>query len=144
MRHTLMQGDLITQVWLPSGASTIPAPPRDDRYPRVTHHRRSGDRSKRMKPERFTPYDLRAEAHTRLLLVFEAITSYYDALVLVRSGLVTRDNYFEMLARSVVRPKYRRIPASSTAAMPSDTHGLRPNDVGMFPASMATAATVSA
>lgn len=58
---------------------------------------------KRMKPERFTPYDLRAEAHTGLLWVFEGITSYYDALALVRAGLVTREHYLEMLARTITR-----------------------------------------
>ncbi|HZD54387.1 MAG TPA: peptidase M61, partial [Woeseiaceae bacterium] len=58
---------------------------------------------KRMKPERFTPYDLSVETHTGLLWVFEGITSYYDGLALVRAGLVTRENYLEMVARTVTR-----------------------------------------
>lgn len=57
----------------------------------------------RMRPERFTPYDLSAETHTGLLWVFEGITSYYDTLTLVRAGLITRENYLEMLARVVTR-----------------------------------------
>jgi predicted metalloprotease with PDZ domain len=58
---------------------------------------------KRMKPERFTPYDLRAEAHTGLLWVFEGITSYYDGLQLVRSGLITRESYLELVSATVTR-----------------------------------------
>jgi predicted metalloprotease with PDZ domain len=58
---------------------------------------------KRMKPQRFTPYDLSAESFTGLLWVFEGITSYYDHLALVRSGLITRESYLELLARTITR-----------------------------------------
>ena len=58
---------------------------------------------KRMKPARFTPFDLRAEAYTGLLWVFEGITSYYDDLALLRCGLITRESYLELLARTITR-----------------------------------------
>lgn len=58
---------------------------------------------KRIKPERFTPYDLRAERHTGLLWVFEGITSYYDSLQLLRSGLITRESYLELLGSTATR-----------------------------------------
>jgi predicted metalloprotease with PDZ domain len=58
---------------------------------------------KRMKPERFTPYDLRAEVHTGLLWVFEGITSYYDSLQLMRSGLITRESYLELVGGTITR-----------------------------------------
>lgn len=58
---------------------------------------------KRMKPARFTPYDLRVEVHTGLLWVFEGITSYYDNLALARSGLIGRESYLELLARTITR-----------------------------------------
>ena len=58
---------------------------------------------KRMKPEAFTPYELSAESHTELLWVFEGITSYYDDLVLVRSGLITEQSYLELLGRTITR-----------------------------------------
>jgi len=58
---------------------------------------------KRMKPERFTPYDLRAEAHTGLLWVFEGITSYYDSLLLMRSGLITKESYLELVGATITR-----------------------------------------
>jgi predicted metalloprotease with PDZ domain len=58
---------------------------------------------KRMKPEAFTPYDLQKESHTGLLWVFEGITSYYDDLLLHRSGLIPVESYLELIARTVTR-----------------------------------------
>jgi predicted metalloprotease with PDZ domain len=57
----------------------------------------------RMRPAQFTPYDLRSESHTGLLWVFEGITSYYDNLALLRSGLITRESYLDLLARTLTR-----------------------------------------
>jgi predicted metalloprotease with PDZ domain len=58
---------------------------------------------KRMKPEKFTPYDLQSESHTGLLWVFEGITSYYDDLALVRSGLISDKSYLELLGKTITR-----------------------------------------
>ena len=58
---------------------------------------------KRMKPARFTPYNLSAESYTGLLWVFEGITSYYDDLVLLRSGLVSQESFLELLGRTITR-----------------------------------------
>lgn len=58
---------------------------------------------KRLKPAAFTPYDLDRENHTSLLWAFEGITSYYDDLALVRSGLVTPAEYLETLGRNVTQ-----------------------------------------
>ncbi|ACR27630.1 M61 family metallopeptidase [Burkholderia glumae] len=56
---------------------------------------------KRIKPAAFVPYDLRQESYTSLLWLFEGFTSYYDDLMLVRSGLMSRDEYFAALGRTV-------------------------------------------
>src|SRR5262249_4853932 len=56
---------------------------------------------KRIKPAAFTPYDLDREAYTSLLWAFEGITSYYDDLALVRSGLIGRKDYLELLGRTI-------------------------------------------
>jgi predicted metalloprotease with PDZ domain len=56
---------------------------------------------KRIKPAAFTPYDLNRENHTTLLWAFEGFTSYYDDLLLVRSGLTSRNTYLEALGRDV-------------------------------------------
>jgi predicted metalloprotease with PDZ domain len=58
---------------------------------------------KRMKPEVFTPFDLQKETHTGLLWVFEGITSYYDDLLLLRSGLISTESYLELVAKTVTR-----------------------------------------
>ena len=58
---------------------------------------------KRMKPAVFVPYDLSREVHTDLLWVFEGVTSYYDDLALVRSGMITVDSYLELLGQTITR-----------------------------------------
>ena len=58
---------------------------------------------KRMKPAAFSPYDLSTESHTGLLWVFEGITSYYDDLALVRSGLISPESYLELLGQTITR-----------------------------------------
>lgn len=56
---------------------------------------------KRIKPAAFMPYDLAREGYTRQLWAFEGITSYYDDLALVRSGLVDDKRYLELLGRTI-------------------------------------------
>jgi predicted metalloprotease with PDZ domain len=56
---------------------------------------------KRIKPAAFAPYDLTRESYTSLLWAFEGITSYYDDLALVRSGLITPAQYLETLGRAI-------------------------------------------
>lgn len=56
---------------------------------------------KRIKPAAFTPYDLTRENYTRLLWAFEGFTSYYDDLALVRSGVISADDYLALLGRTI-------------------------------------------
>ena len=56
---------------------------------------------KRIKPAAFAPYDLSRENHTRLLWIFEGFTSYYDDLMLLRSGVITRSEYLKILAKQI-------------------------------------------
>ena len=56
---------------------------------------------KRIKPAAFTPYDLSRENHTRLLWIFEGFTSYYDDLMLFRSGIVSKDDYLRLLSKQI-------------------------------------------
>jgi predicted metalloprotease with PDZ domain len=56
---------------------------------------------KRIKPAAFTPYDMDRENYTTLLWAFEGFTSYYDDLLLVRSGLMSRNTYLDTLGRNV-------------------------------------------
>lgn len=56
---------------------------------------------KRIKPAAFAPYDLQTETYTPLLWLFEGFTSYYDDLLLLRSGLITEAVYLKLLGKSV-------------------------------------------
>lgn len=56
---------------------------------------------KRIKPAAFVPYDLTRENPTRLLWAFEGFTSYYDDLMLRRSGLLSVTQYLDALAQTM-------------------------------------------
>ena len=58
---------------------------------------------KRIKPKAFTPYLLDRRAHTRLMWVFEGITSYYQDLMLLRSDLIGLDAYLSRLGQMLTR-----------------------------------------
>ncbi|MEI8402678.1 MAG: peptidase M61, partial [Alcaligenaceae bacterium] len=56
---------------------------------------------KRIKPAAFAPYDLTKESHTRLLWIFEGFTSYYDDLMLLRSGVINETDYLQTLSKQI-------------------------------------------
>lgn len=56
---------------------------------------------KRIKPAAFAPYDLNEEAYTSLLWLFEGFTSYYDDLMLVRSGVIDEGQYLKLIAKTM-------------------------------------------
>ena len=56
---------------------------------------------KRIKPAAFAPYDLSQENYTSLLWLFEGFTSYYDDLMLVRSGVIAASDYFTLLGKTI-------------------------------------------
>lgn len=56
---------------------------------------------KRIKPAAFAPYDLASENYTSLLWLFEGFTSYYDDLMLVRSGVIDEPAYLKLVSKTV-------------------------------------------
>ena len=58
---------------------------------------------KRIKPAAFSPYDLTRESPTRSLWAFEGITSYYDDLALVRSGVISLESWLDLLGRTTTK-----------------------------------------
>lgn len=56
---------------------------------------------KRIKPAVFAPYDLQAENYTPLLWLFEGFTSYYDDLMLVRSGVIDEAAYLKLVEKTI-------------------------------------------
>jgi predicted metalloprotease with PDZ domain len=58
---------------------------------------------KRTKPAAFMPYRLDRRNHTRLLWVFEGITSYYQELMLLRSGVVGIAAFLQRIGELLTR-----------------------------------------
>jgi predicted metalloprotease with PDZ domain len=58
---------------------------------------------KRTKPAAFMPYRLDRRNHTRLLWVFEGITSYYQELMLLRSGVIGMTAFLQRLGELLTR-----------------------------------------
>lgn len=58
---------------------------------------------KRIKPEVFMPYDLANESYTKQLWAFEGITSFYDEIALVRSGVISVKSYLELIGQTITR-----------------------------------------
>ena len=58
---------------------------------------------KRTKPAAFMPYRLDRRNYTRLLWVFEGITSYYQELMLLRSGVVRRSAFLQRSGELLTR-----------------------------------------
>lgn len=56
---------------------------------------------KRLRPDAFRRYDYFAEQYTQLLWFFEGFTSYYDDLALYRVGLITAEQYLQLLVRAL-------------------------------------------
>ncbi len=56
---------------------------------------------KRLKPAALVPYDYAREQYTRLLWWFEGVTSYYDQLTLVRSGLEDPRRWLKSLGQAL-------------------------------------------
>ncbi|MBV7484692.1 M61 family metallopeptidase [Bordetella sp. BOR01] len=56
---------------------------------------------KRIKPAAFVPYHLQQPDLTRLLWIFEGFTSYYDDLMLLRSGTIGLTDYLRLLAKTI-------------------------------------------
>jgi predicted metalloprotease with PDZ domain len=56
-----------------------------------------------IRPENFANYDLHKEGYTSLLWIFEGFTSYYDDLILLRSGVISQQSYLELLKAQLDR-----------------------------------------
>ena len=56
-----------------------------------------------IRPENFVNYDLNKEGYTSLLWIFEGFTSYYDDLILLRSGVINQESYIKLLKAQIDR-----------------------------------------
>jgi predicted metalloprotease with PDZ domain len=58
---------------------------------------------KYIRPHNFVDMNLHEEGYTPLLWIFEGFTSYYDDLILYRSGVIDRDAYLTLLTEQINR-----------------------------------------
>lgn len=56
---------------------------------------------KRIRPDVLGPFDYTQENYTKLLWVAEGITSYYEAIILLRAGLLSPQDYLSDLASAI-------------------------------------------
>ncbi|WP_425671873.1 M61 family metallopeptidase [Acinetobacter baumannii] len=56
-----------------------------------------------IRPENFANYNLHHEGYTSLLWIFEGFTSYYDDLILLRSGVISQKSYLDLLKSQIDR-----------------------------------------
>ncbi|MEQ1064753.1 M61 family peptidase [Acinetobacter sp. XH1741] len=56
-----------------------------------------------IRPENFANYNLHTEGYTSLLWIFEGFTSYYDDLILLRSGVISQKSYLDLLKSQIDR-----------------------------------------
>ena len=56
---------------------------------------------KRIRPIALGPFDYNQENYTKDLWISEGITSYYDNLILLRSGIFNVEEYFKFLVRDI-------------------------------------------
>jgi predicted metalloprotease with PDZ domain len=86
---------------------------------------------KRMRPTVFQSYDYGRENYTRLLWVFEGLTSYYELLLLARAGLVTQKEFLGSLAREIEeleRTPGRRVQSLAQASFDTWIKYYRPDE----------------
>jgi len=56
---------------------------------------------KRLRPREFTRYQFDKENYTQMLWFFEGFTSYFDDLLLRRSGLITDQQYLKLITKNI-------------------------------------------
>jgi predicted metalloprotease with PDZ domain len=86
---------------------------------------------KRIRPAELDACTLDREVYTRQLWIFEGITSYYDDLALLRSGLIPMEAYLELLGKtltSVYRTQGRRRQTLEDASFDAWIKFYRPDE----------------
>jgi predicted metalloprotease with PDZ domain len=86
---------------------------------------------KRLRPAQFAEYDYQRENMTSLLWFFEGFTSYYDDVLLCRSGLIDASRYLKLLNKTVnqvLQTPGRQVQTVAQASFEAWTKYYRPDD----------------
>ena len=119
LEHRSSTSLVCTREGLPRPADADPGDPYVQFLGLASHEYFHSWNVKRIKPAAFVPYDLRRENYTRQLWAFEGITSYYDDLMLVRSGAIPLPTYLELVGRTattVLRAPGRHVQSLGDAS----------------------------
>lgn len=71
---------------------------------------------KDLKPRDYQPYDLRCEQPSEMLWLFEGFTAFFDNWLLVRSGVISAQQYWRILAEDISNHLRRRGRSKQTLA----------------------------
>lgn len=86
---------------------------------------------KSIKPQAFADSDLNSEAYSEQLWAFEGITSYYDDLFLIRSGVISLQQYLQLLAKNLTRVQHgggRKVQTLAESSFNAWTKYYKPNE----------------
>ena len=62
---------------------------------------------KQLRPKGFTPYDYTKENYTEELWIAEGSTSYYDGLIVLRTGQISIEDFYNEITRAVEEDRKR-------------------------------------
>jgi predicted metalloprotease with PDZ domain len=86
---------------------------------------------KQIRPAPLGPFDYQRENYTRQLWLVEGVTSYYDNLIMCRSGMITQARYLDLLASdiaSVQRTPGRQLQSLAEASFDAWIRYYRPDE----------------
>ncbi len=86
---------------------------------------------KQLKPKSFIPFDYDGECYTTMLWLFEGITSYYDDLCVRRAGLISVQNYLELMGKNytkLLRNQGRHLQSLAQSSFDAWIKFYRPNE----------------
>lgn len=86
---------------------------------------------KQIRPAPLGPFDYQHENYTRQLWLVEGVTSYYDNLIMCRSGMISPTRYLELLAAdilSVQRTPGRHVQSLAEASFDAWIRYYRPDE----------------
>jgi predicted metalloprotease with PDZ domain len=86
---------------------------------------------KRIRPDSLGPFDYTKENYTRLLWVAEGITSYYEALFVLRAGLMSENEFLNAVARQIEQLQHtpgRLVMSAEEASYDAWIKGYRPDE----------------
>lgn len=119
LEHTSSTALLADRQSLPNYGMGNPTPAYTELLGLISHEYFHAWNVKSIKPTAFQPYNLDKEIYTEQLWAYEGITSYYDDLILLRSGVIPLANYLNLLAKNITQVRRNKGRKQQTLAQSS-------------------------